>query len=306
MRNGRPFIQTSLSISAVLDFITLVQQNASLNTLDDHMRQHNIPPGAIRQVLSQQSIAQPMFLSNTVTVDTGFGQPVISFSLDRISSLLEFQQCMADAARHMLEDRFKAMGSAKFMKGEFLLQDENEHILNLRLPWKSIMKPGQRRYLSVKFRETATTACPHCGTDNELFEGQNTICRTCQVTYQRIVELGSEEDVEQGTAVSRHEVYGPRAEDITEDELKLCFHRVTLYLEQSPVYIQSYQQDPITTNYRPTLRARRDTITWVRRLFPHLKGKRIFGGVAGLTDAGAAKNNFPAVYHVFFTLTTTF
>ncbi|KAH8628511.1 hypothetical protein IG631_15768 [Alternaria alternata] len=83
---------------------------------------------------------------------------------------------MSNAARDMLEDRFKAKGSAKFIKGEFLLQDDNERILSLRSPWKSIMKPGQRRYLSVKFREIATTACPHCGTDNELFEGQNTIC----------------------------------------------------------------------------------------------------------------------------------
>jgi hypothetical protein len=87
----------------------------------------------------------------------------------------EFQQFMANAARDMLEERFKAKGSAKFIEGEFLLQDENEHMLSLRSPWKSIMKPGQRRYLSIKFRAIATTAYPHCGTDNELFEGQNTI-----------------------------------------------------------------------------------------------------------------------------------
>lgn len=59
------------------------------------------------------------------------------------------------------------------------------------------------------------------------------------MTYQRIVELSPEEDVEQGIAVSRQEINGPRAEDVTEDELKLCFHRVTLYLEQSRVYSQS-------------------------------------------------------------------
>ena len=82
---------------------------------------------------------------------------------------------MANAARDMLEDRFKAMGSSKFIKGEFLLQDENGHDLNLRLPWKSIMKPGQRRNLSVKFRVTATTACPHRGTDNKLVDGQSTV-----------------------------------------------------------------------------------------------------------------------------------
>jgi len=86
----------------------------------------------------------------------------------------EFQRFMANAARDMLEERFKAKGSAKFIEGEFLLQDENEHMLSLRSPWKSIMKPGQRRYLSVKFRATATTACPHCRTENDFVEDQST------------------------------------------------------------------------------------------------------------------------------------
>lgn len=93
MRNGQAVIQTCPSISAVLDFITLVQRDASLTALDNHMKQHNIPLGAIRQVLSQQNIAQPVFYSNPVTVYTGFGQQVVGFSLDRISSLLVRDRC---------------------------------------------------------------------------------------------------------------------------------------------------------------------------------------------------------------------
>ncbi|RYO58845.1 hypothetical protein AA0116_g7222 [Alternaria tenuissima] len=255
-RNGQASIQASLSIPALLEFIALVQRDASLRTIDDHMRQHNIPSGAIQQVLSQQSTPQLVFFSNPVTLYTGFGQQVIGFSLDRIGSLLEFQQFMANIARDMLEDRFKAKGSAKFIKGEFLLQDENEHTLSLRSPWKSIMKPGQRRYLSVKFREVATTACPHCGTDNELFEGQNTICRTCRMTYQRIVELGSEEDLEQGTSVSRQGMNGPTVEDITEDELKLCFHRVTLYL--TPTKSNGVSFTPVADTSRSSTTRKQD------------------------------------------------
>ncbi|RYN72861.1 hypothetical protein AA0120_g12698 [Alternaria tenuissima] len=175
-RNGQDFNQTCLLVSAVLDFITLVQRDASTNALVDHMVQHHIPLQALQQVRSQQNIAQPVLLSNPVIVYTGFGQQVISFSLDEIGSLLEFQQFMSNAARGMLEDRFKAKGSAKFIKGEFLLQDENEHILSLRSPWKSIMKPGQRRNLSVKFRATATTACPHCQTENDFVEDEGTFC----------------------------------------------------------------------------------------------------------------------------------
>ncbi|RYN91435.1 hypothetical protein AA0119_g10441 [Alternaria tenuissima] len=241
VRNDEAVVQIFPSLSAILDFIALIQREAPRSALVDHMVQHNIPPQTYQQILSQQSITQPVFFSNPVTIFTGItGCEVIGFSLDRVGSLLEFQQYMANAARDKLEERFKAKGSAKFTKGEFLLQDENEHVLSLRSPWKSIMKPGQRRYLSVKFRGIATTSCPHCGTDNKLFEGQSTICSTCQMTYQRIVELGSEEDVGQGTAVSRHEKNGPIVEDITEDELKLCFYRVTLY-QFTPHRLTHYQ-----------------------------------------------------------------
>lgn len=91
------------------------------------------------------------------------------------------------------------------------------------------------------------------------------------MTYQRIVELESEEEMAQNIAASRHEVYWPRAEDIAEDELKLCFHRVTLYLKQSHFYSQSYQQDPTRIKYRPILPVRRNTIGWFRSLFPRAK-----------------------------------
>ncbi|RYN66761.1 hypothetical protein AA0117_g11787 [Alternaria alternata] len=245
-RNGQDFNQTCLLVSAVLDFITLVQRDASTNALVDHMVQHHIPLQALQQVRSQQNIAQPVLLSNPVIVYTGFGQQVISFSLDEIGSLLEFQQFMSNAARGMLEDRFKAKGSAKFIKGEFLLQDENEHILSLRSPWKSIMKPGQRRNLSVKFRATATTACPHCQTENDFVEDEGTFCKNCEVTYQRIVELTpedkeSKDEMSQSTAVFRHKLHGPRREDVTDDQLKLCFHRITLTQDFSRLKDMAYE-----------------------------------------------------------------
>ncbi|CAG5156682.1 uncharacterized protein ALTATR162_LOCUS4479 [Alternaria atra] len=167
---------------------------------------------------------------NIEFIDAGFGHnnPSEIFQAKQWTYSQEFQQYMANFARDILEDRFKVEGSAKFIRGEFLLQDESEHDLDLRSPWKSIMKPGQRRHLSVKFRAIKTTACPHCGTDNELFEGQGTICQNCPVTYQRIVELGSEDETAQSTAVSKHKIYGSRKNEVTEDVLKLCFHRITL------------------------------------------------------------------------------
>jgi hypothetical protein len=75
-------------VSAVLDFITLVQRDASADAIVDHMMQHDIPLQALQQVRSQQGIAQPVFFGNPVTVYTGFGQQVIGFSLDKIGSLL--------------------------------------------------------------------------------------------------------------------------------------------------------------------------------------------------------------------------
>ncbi|RYN19950.1 hypothetical protein AA0112_g10878 [Alternaria arborescens] len=175
VRNDQAVVQTFPSLSAILDFIALIQREAPRSALVDHMVQHNISPQMYQQILSQQNITQPIFFSNPVTIFTGItGYEVIGLSLDGVGSLLEFQRFMANAARDMLEERFKAKGSAKFIEGEFLLQDENEHMLSLRSPWKSIMKPGQRRYLSVKFRATATTACPHCRTENDFVEDQST------------------------------------------------------------------------------------------------------------------------------------
>jgi len=59
------------------------------------------------------------------------------------------------------------------------------------------------------------------------------ISKNCEITYQRIVELRpenkeSKDEMSHSTAVSRHKVHGPRREDVTEDQLKLCFHRITL------------------------------------------------------------------------------
>ena len=86
---------------------------------------------------------------------------------------------MASKAREVLEDRFKEKGYAKIWEGDFLLQDQSQHNLDLRRPWNLIMKPGERRYMSIKFRENTEmqTSCPHCGTDDNALEGQATIWR---------------------------------------------------------------------------------------------------------------------------------
>jgi hypothetical protein len=84
---------------------------------------------------------------------------------------------MAEGAWKKLEDRFKDKGSAKIREGGFLLQDQNQRNLDLRRPWKFIMKPGKQRYMSIKFRESAEmwTSCPHCEVENKALEGQATI-----------------------------------------------------------------------------------------------------------------------------------
>ena len=83
---------------------------------------------------------------------------------------------MAREAREQLEDRFKEKGHAKIWKGDFLLQDQHRRNLDLRRPWKFIMKPGEKRYMSIKFRENAEmqTSCPHCGAENKTTRGQAT------------------------------------------------------------------------------------------------------------------------------------
>jgi len=83
---------------------------------------------------------------------------------------------MAMKACDTLEDRFKEKGYAKIREGEFLLQDKSRRNLDLRLPWKFVMKPGEQIYMSIKFHVDSKmrTTCPHCGTENKAPEGQPT------------------------------------------------------------------------------------------------------------------------------------
>jgi len=77
---------------------------------------------------------------------------------------------MEQRTRSSLEDKYKAKGTAKITKGEFILQDLNaKRRFNLRQqPWSFIMKPGRKHHMSITFRETGTikTSCPHCGNEN--------------------------------------------------------------------------------------------------------------------------------------------
>jgi hypothetical protein len=89
---------------------------------------------------------------------------------------------MAGKARDVLEHRFKEKGYAKIWGGDFLLQDQHQRNLDLRRPWKFIMKPGEQRYMSIKFRENMEMqrSCPHCGMENNALEGQATFWRVLQ------------------------------------------------------------------------------------------------------------------------------
>jgi hypothetical protein len=163
---------------------------------------------------------------------------------------------MARKAREVLEDRFKEKGYAKIWEGNFLLQDQHRRNLDLRRPWKFIMKSGEQRYMSIKFRENMEIqrSCPHCGEENKALEGQATIWRvlqyrchlialmkssqSCQVTYERIVELNKEDTTEDTTPRSSpSEVHpqSPPKHDITEEELKYCFRRLTLTAPAPPI-----------------------------------------------------------------------
>lgn len=77
-----------------------------------------------------------------------------------------------------LEDRYKDRGAAKIRNGEFFLQDlDRKRRFNLQdQPWSLVMRPGQKRHVSVTFRESgaAKEACLHCGVENDTVQGQPT------------------------------------------------------------------------------------------------------------------------------------
>jgi hypothetical protein len=84
---------------------------------------------------------------------------------------------METRTRGGLEERYKDRGSAKIRNGEFLLQDLEGTKFDLQQhPWNFVMRPGEKRYMSVTFKDanTAQQSCPRCGADNEISEGQPT------------------------------------------------------------------------------------------------------------------------------------
>jgi hypothetical protein len=88
-----------------------------------------------------------------------------------------FKQHVAWKTSEALEERYRDKGSAKIKKGEFLLQDlDRKRNFDLHLPWSFIMKPGELRYMSIKFRDSdqGRTSCPHCKAENKIIKGEVT------------------------------------------------------------------------------------------------------------------------------------
>lgn len=117
------------------------------------------------------------------------------------------------------------------------------------------MKPGEQRYMSIKFRENVDmqTKCPHCGAENKAAEGKATIwrvlqdqCRfselmtssqSCQVTYERIIG-DNDDNMENSTPKICCLEELPKdipPQEITEEELKYCFRRLTLTAPAPPI-----------------------------------------------------------------------
>ncbi|KAH9866750.1 hypothetical protein J1614_008443 [Plenodomus biglobosus] len=190
--------------------------------------------------LLQRNIPPQVLLETPIILFDGFNE-CFAFSLNFISSLDSFRDLMAGKAREVLEDRFKEKGYAKIWEGDFLLQDQHRRNLDLRRPWKFIMKPGEQRYMSIKFRENMwmQTSCPHCGMENNALEGQATFCQSCQVTYERIVDLDEEDTTKDGASripLSKNPPKSPPKHGITEEELKYCFRRLALTAPAPPTW----------------------------------------------------------------------
>ena len=75
----------------------------------------------------------------------------------------------------VLKVRFRDVGLRKIEKGQFALQDtRRKNALNLALPWKALIRPGQHISMSMIFRrkQFSTGICPNCGEENEESEAE--------------------------------------------------------------------------------------------------------------------------------------
>ncbi|KAE8452957.1 hypothetical protein EG329_012144 [Mollisiaceae sp. DMI_Dod_QoI] len=177
-----------------------------------------------------------------------------AFHWEWISSVEIFKVIMEEKIRQGLEERYQEQGSAKIRNGEFLLQDPHvKRNFTLKMPWRSIMRPGNKRFMSIIFKQdrSAKQSCPHCDTDNEVIEGQPTLCSTCGATYERITELKDIhlEAKNHNDTESRKEIVGKKDKLKTSPELDLhqAFRRLTFIPTQQ---INTRNQDGNTDDVR--------------------------------------------------------
>lgn len=108
-------------------------------------------------------------------------------------------------------------------------QQQHVHIVRLKTTSSRTRAPSGKILFQMDFQQTLKR-----------------ISKNCEVTYQRIVELTpedkeSKDEMSQSTAVFRHKLHGPRREDVTDDQLKLCFHRITLTQDFSRLKDMAYE-----------------------------------------------------------------
>lgn len=82
---------------------------------------------------------------------------------------------MEERVKAKLEERYREGGTNKIRRGEFLLQDlQGNRSFDLQQqPWNYVMRPGEKRYMSVIFQDyEAKGKCPHCQAVNLSKEGE--------------------------------------------------------------------------------------------------------------------------------------
>lgn len=137
------------------------------------------------QVLTQNFQLPPQVpCRDLVAVNDALGE-TYGFSLNFVDSLELFLT--------ILRRKFEHVGLGKIERGEWMLQNHHTgQVLDLKRPWKVIVKPGQTLDMSMIFRKRSCLSilCPWCNEENEYsFKEHHMECRKCSRRYRRIEEV---------------------------------------------------------------------------------------------------------------------
>uniref|UniRef100_A0A093XA57 5'-methylthioadenosine/S-adenosylhomocysteine nucleosidase n=1 Tax=Talaromyces marneffei PM1 TaxID=1077442 RepID=A0A093XA57_TALMA len=165
------FASDAMHAHAMIQY--LQQQNKSLSICIADLK---------TQLQKEKDLPPQVPFNDLVTVNDALGA-TYTFPLSFVDSLEFFKVLM--------KHKFQGVGRGKIERGEWLLQNHRTgYVLDLKKPWKAMIKPGQMLDMSMIFKKahTVSTTCPWCDHHNEMsLDKRGTRCEDVVRIVQAII-----------------------------------------------------------------------------------------------------------------------